>query len=146
MKKMLVAGCGLVFAAGVVFMTARASVGEQPGTVKPAAIEASAANPAKAEPAEASPATVEPAAAPKPVISAHRSAAHRQAGKQDGAISSVPIVVFTPRYGSSPRIIHVTRPGARAEMGASGSAETTVTIDDVGNDVVPRKSASDAAK
>jgi hypothetical protein len=121
MKKILIAGfCGLAFAAIVMLMTARSSVGEQPGATKPAAVEG-AATTATSRAIESAP---------------------RHAGKPVAAIPSAAIVFFAPRYGSSPRIVHVMQPDERADMSAGGDAEADATIiNDVGNEIVPRRPA-----
>jgi len=71
----------------------------------------------------------QPGAAKRGPVSAQ--SAYAQADKRKSAAASVPIVVFAPLYGSSPRIIHVPQPGDRAEA--------TVNIDeaDAGDEVVP---------
>ncbi len=138
MKKILIAGfCGLAFAAAVMFVTARSSVGEQPGAAKPVAIEVATTTVTPA----AEPAAPKSAAA-EPAITQHASAASRHAGKAVAAMPAAAIVFFAPRYGSGPRIIHVTQPDERAEISAGDDGDAAATIDDLGNDVVPRRPAA----
>ena len=117
MNKTLVAGCGLAFAAAAIFVTARSSIGEQPGADEPAVVEAFATGSAKiAEPTETDRAAAGAAVPAKSAVTTHRLQARRQTGDQIAATRSPTIVIFAPLYGSSPRIIHVTPSDERAEM------------------------------
>jgi hypothetical protein len=69
--------------------------------------------------------------------SASAESAYAQAGG-DNVSASVPVTVFAPRYGSSPRIIHVPQYGASVEANANDGDSAIATIDGAGDVPPPR--------